>query len=587
MRTTENLIRIARRLSGNAGDASLPQAEATDGSCARDVTAEAAEVRLLFTLMNSTPDRIYFKDTESRFLLVNRALADFFGARHPDDVIGKTDFDFFSAEHARAAFEDEQRVIKTGQPIVDKEERETWPDGTVMWSSSTKAPLVDAEGRIVGTFGISRDITERRNAQDSLRASESRYRELLEAVPTYTYSVQLQDGRPVNTYHSAGCVKVTGYTPLEYAADPGLWLRMVHPSDRALVEDHVRRVLAFERVKPIEHRICHRDGSVFWVRNTIIHHRDADGRITRYDGLVEDITERKYAEQELQTTLAELDARVKTRTAELARANDELKVEVAEHRRTEEKLQEAVRRLRLLDEARIQLVSNVSHDLKAPLASLRFAVDNLLKGVAGQLPDPCLPYLSMMKRDTERLVRTVQDVLDFSRIETQSMVLRPARMVAADLVRQAVESLKIHAEAKQQQLTLRLEGNAETVEWDAEKMERVITNIVENAIKYTPKGGAVSVHLTDDAAHPGFVVVEVVDTGIGIAPEHIEKVMERYYRVAETVSGAGLGLPIAKEIVQMHGGWVKLVSPPPGKTCGTSAALYIPRVTPKASPATT
>ncbi len=538
-----------------------------------------SEARLLMTLMDNTPERIYFKDLQSRFMQGNRALAAFFGVRHPDELIGKTDADFFSAEHARAALDDEQRVIKTGHPLVNREEKETWPDGTTTWSSTSKARLLDEAGRPVGSFGISRDITERRQAQLALQASEERYRQLLAAIPTYTYCVQMEGKRPISTQHSMGCLAITGYTPAEYAAKPGLWLEMVHPEDRTAVADHVRRVLSFERVKPLEHRINHRDGTVRWVRNTIVHHRDAEGRVLRYDGLVEDITERKHAEVVLQTTLEELDERVRMRTAELAQANEVLQVEVAERKRTETKMQDVVSRLRALDEARLRLVSNVSHELKTPLTSLRFAIDNMIKGVAGPLSDVCRAYLAMMKRDTDRLMRTVLEILDLSRIETHTLALNTSRVRLADLVRETVESLKIHADAKQQQLAVQWGDRDDiTVEWDVEKIERVVINVVENAIKYTPKGGRVYVRVRPDDTHAGVVVLDVVDNGIGIAPQHIDHVTDRYFRVGEQVSGAGLGLSITQEIVKRHGGWLKVASPPHGEACGTQVSLYIPMV---------
>ena len=103
--------------------------------------------------MDNIPDAIYFKDTEGRFTRVNRH-APYRGGNAPEEVVGKTDFDFFVEEHARAAYEDEQRVMRTGVPLVDKEECETYTDGSQTWLSTTKVPVFDERGRVTGIVGI-------------------------------------------------------------------------------------------------------------------------------------------------------------------------------------------------------------------------------------------------------------------------------------------------------------------------------------------------------------------------------------------------------------------------------------------------
>ncbi len=134
--------------------------------------ALAEERDLLHTLMDNLPDSIYFKDTKSRFLRINRAMAALLGLKDPDEAVGKTDYDFFSEEHARPAFEDEQQVMTTGLPLVAKEEREVWSNGRERWVSSTKMPFRDRAGRIIGTFGISRDITHRKQAEAALQQAK-------------------------------------------------------------------------------------------------------------------------------------------------------------------------------------------------------------------------------------------------------------------------------------------------------------------------------------------------------------------------------------------------------------------------------
>jgi sigma-B regulation protein RsbU (phosphoserine phosphatase) len=120
---------------------------------------------LLEILMNNMPDAIYFKDRQSRFVKVNQACADKHGWESVDAVMGHSDYDVFSKVHADQAFADEQRIIETGEPLFGIEEKETWPDGSVTWASTTKMPLKSADGKIIGTFGISRDITKHKEAE--------------------------------------------------------------------------------------------------------------------------------------------------------------------------------------------------------------------------------------------------------------------------------------------------------------------------------------------------------------------------------------------------------------------------------------
>ncbi len=128
----------------------------------------ARERFLLRAIMEHLPDKIYFKDKDSRFIRVSDETLRGFDTEDPADVIGKTDFDFFSEQHARQAYEDEQHILTTGEAIRGTEERETWRDGHESWVSTTKLPLRDGEGRIIGTFGLSRDITDRRRAEEQM-----------------------------------------------------------------------------------------------------------------------------------------------------------------------------------------------------------------------------------------------------------------------------------------------------------------------------------------------------------------------------------------------------------------------------------
>ncbi len=151
----------------------------------------AEESDFLHTLMENTPDHIYFKDTESRFIRINRSLADRFGLKNPTEAVLKTDFDFFTREHAQQAYQDEQMVIKSGKPIEAKQEKETWPNEQDTWVSTTKVPIRDREGRIKGTCGVSRDITEYYRAQQAVQDSEAKWRSLVESAPDIISTMDL------------------------------------------------------------------------------------------------------------------------------------------------------------------------------------------------------------------------------------------------------------------------------------------------------------------------------------------------------------------------------------------------------------
>jgi len=156
--------------------------------------ALARERDLLNALMDSSTDVIYFKDRESRFLRINKAHAALFGLSDPAEAVGKRDFDFFTVEHAQAAYDDEQRIIQTGTPLVGVEERETWPDKEDTWASTTKHPLFDRNGQIIGTFGITRDITERKRAAEALDRSLAAFEAFVSQVSEGNLTVRSREG---------------------------------------------------------------------------------------------------------------------------------------------------------------------------------------------------------------------------------------------------------------------------------------------------------------------------------------------------------------------------------------------------------
>ena len=239
-------------------------------------------------LMDSVTEAIYFKDNQSRFIGMNKSQAKRFGLTDISEAIGKTDFDFFSVEHAQKAFEDEQKIISTGEPLIDIEEEEVWPDGSLSWVSTTKMPLKDYTGTIVGTFGISKIITDRKLAEKALRESEAKFRSYIEHSPVSMFIVN-EKGEYVEV-NKAAC-NLLGYSEEELL---NLTIKdVVSSSGLDAAFEHFNQVKSrgYASVE-ILHR--HKSGREFWVIVTATKISD-----NRFIGHAIDITERIEYENKL------------------------------------------------------------------------------------------------------------------------------------------------------------------------------------------------------------------------------------------------------------------------------------------------
>jgi len=139
-----------------------------------------------------------------------------------------------------------------------------------------------------------------KNIEEALRRSENQYKKMIDAVTAYTYTVELSEGRAISTRHSIGCIPITGYKPEDYESNPYLWHSMIYPDDKMIVENSIKEILKGCAVPPIEHRIIRQNGSLVWIRDTIVPYYDENGILIKYDGLIEDITERKQLENKLE-----------------------------------------------------------------------------------------------------------------------------------------------------------------------------------------------------------------------------------------------------------------------------------------------
>ena len=261
--------------------------------------ALAHERDLLHTLLDNLPDNIYFKDVGGRFVRINKALTSYFGLSDPAQAIGKTDFDFFTEEHARLAREDELHIVRTGEPLVGKEEKETWLDGHVRWVSSTKMPFRDPDGRITGTFGVSRDITKLKRTEEALRESEQRWRSLTEALPQLVWSAT-PDG--ACDYFSTQWTEHTGVAEADLLG--WRWLETLHPDDREPTRQFWLESVAGRHPYDVEYRVRRHDGEYRWFKTRGVPIRDGSGNIVKWFGTCTDITDLRQTEEALRQRTA-------------------------------------------------------------------------------------------------------------------------------------------------------------------------------------------------------------------------------------------------------------------------------------------
>lgn len=245
-------------------------------------------------LMDNIPDAIYFKDTENRFIRINRAQAAFLGLNDPAQAVGKTDYDFFSIQHAQTAFKDEKQIMRTGQPIVAKEEMLTFPDGRIKWASTTKMPLVDPKGKIFGTFGLSYDITRRKNMENSLFESEKRFRTLFEQAAVGVALVESKTGKFLRI--NRRYCDLLGYAEEELKGRSFTELTQSDGIQSNL--DQMALLLSGKiREYSIEKRYIRKDGSILYAALTVSPMWAPGEEPTTHISIVQDITERKRAEE--------------------------------------------------------------------------------------------------------------------------------------------------------------------------------------------------------------------------------------------------------------------------------------------------
>ncbi len=615
--------------------------------------AHTQERDLLHTLMDSSPDHIYFKDTESKFIRINRALANQFGLKNPADAQQKTDFDFFTREHAQQAYRDERNIIESGKPVEGKQEKETWPDGQDTWVSTTKVPIRDRDGRIQGTCGISRDMTQYYRAEQALRDSEAKWRSLVQSVPdiivTMNLAYQLEflnriptglgltipdiigksifdflnvehhhifrkacskviETGEVATYEAQGQISGNWYTsclgPIKREQQlVGFVMTSTDITARKQAEIELQNSESRFRTAvlnaPLPVMIHAEDGEVILVSR-------AWTELTGYK--LEDIpTVSRWLEQtnrEKADDIRQHLAQLYNSTARIAEGEYEIftstgktqiwefsssllgilpdgrylgismALNITERIRVQQTMQQAKETAEYASRAKSDFLANMSHELRTPLNAIIGFSEILRDELVGSINPEQKECVNDIHTSGQHLLEMINDILDLSKIEAGKMVLHPETFTIAEAVEELNTIIKALVGKKNLHLNVSYNENGK-IEADRTKFKQIFYNLLSNAVKFTPDNGEITTRLE---LTPTELCVEVIDTGIGIAKEHLGKLFAPFTQIDTSKSrqygGTGLGLALTQRLIELHCGDISVRSTE-GK--GSNFTFRIPR----------
>ena len=496
---------------------------------------------LIRAIAEGSGDAIFAKDEQGRYLLFNQA-AERITGQPATRMIGRDDRELFPPEQAEQVRQNDLAVMTGGQTRSFEETLQTVAGERVFLA--TKGPLRDADGALVGMFGISRDVTELKRAEQALRESSEHLRMTVAGADLGLWDWQVTTGQVTFNERWA---EMLGYRLDELAPHIETWQRLVHPDDwpviNASLEPHLAGLSPAYRC---EHRLRHRDGHWIWVLDSgSVMERDAQGRALRAAGVHLDITAQRRLLQELEEHRQLLESRVAERTAELA---------------------EARARAEAASRAKSTFLANMSHEIRTPMNAI-IGLGRLVRD-QGATPQQAA-RLAGIDDAARHLLNLLNDILDLSKIEAGHLVLAPVTFRLGDLLFEACKLTQTEADAKGLRLQLDSDPALDEHLWigDVTRLRQALINYLGNAVKFTARGGVtVQVRALQAEAGRSLLQFMVSDTGIGIEPAHQAHLFEAFEQADTSTTrrfgGTGLGLAITRRLARMMGGEVGLASQP-------------------------
>ena len=403
-------------------------------------------------------------------------------------------------------------------------------DGRIRWVDDRTVVQRDENGQVVSYQGIVFDITERKQAEEALRTSQERLSLVINATGAGIWEWNIQDD---SVYWSDGMAKMLGLGQEALIVDMERFGQMLHPDDAAMVQANIDKHFQDKTIYHVEQRIQHVDGHYRWLETIGQSVWNEAGEAIRLVGSSIDITARKEAEEELR------------RAKEVAEQANQLKT---------------------------QFLSNMSHELRTPLNGIINLTGFVVDGILGEVNDQQIEALQTTIDGGQHLLSLINDILDLTKIEAGLMTVIFEDVNLNTELQGALATTKGLAKNKAIQIISQISPDLPLLLGDRRRIRQILLNLLSNAVKYTKAG---EIRVSAQAENQG-IYIRIEDTGIGIAPEDHERVFQSFAQAQnnqENVLSTGLGLPITKQLVELHNGKIWFDS---GLNQGSIFHIYLP-----------
>ena len=481
---------------------------------ARKVAVEAlnAERTLLRTMIDNLPVSIYVKNVECRKIVSNITDVEKLGFSSESEVLGKTDLELFKDQDGFQSYNDDLMVIKCGKAIINKEENFPNQFGGRRWTLTSKIPLFDQQGTIVGLVGIGRDITEQRLANETIQ-------KLSKGIEQSPSTIVVTDAMGNIEYANPRFFEITGYTPEETIGQNPRILKSGEMSPESY--KNMWKTISSGEVWRGEFHNRKKNGELFWESATITCIKNERGEITNYIAIKEDVSERKQMEADL----------------------------IVAKERAEES-----------DRLKSAFLANMSHEIRTPLNSI-IGFSELL--AYSDFDDQQKKnFVEQIIRNGNNLLNIINDIVDISKIEAGEITIHLTSIPVFEFIQdiRLMFSHRIELRGLQFRIDLPERTRNCLIYADYERLKQVFSNLIGNALKFTADG-FIEIGCRQLNKNLEF---RVSDTGIGIAPEHHVQIFDRFRQVETSYKrkygGNGLGLAITKNLVELMGGRIWLES---------------------------